>query len=664
MRTLRAAVACMMMGVLLLLVGSNVPSAFGEQEGSSNASAIAVGSKLIQGLDWLLTTQGRISPAGQPVSGRPDGQSGIGLVTARGDGASISLSPAQQDRQGLAASVQEDDAAASSEPCLSSSCANIAGVWKGSESGWLDCTVLGEEFSFYVNAPSQLVTITQNGCSVYYTLNGYPQYPRTGTITGDTIYVSGAMIDPGDVGYPYTISQNNISGTGTISGNYVSGHASGGVGGSVLVDGVWYSLSCTAYTYFDITRMTPVQTTLLSPSGTIATNQPTYQWQAVSKATWYQLWVNDSSGTAVNKWYSASAAGCGSGYGTCTATPDIQVGGNSQWWVLTYNNYGNGPWSDGMSFSAPSLTPGQVMPLSPSEAIDTSTPTYTWEADAAATWYLLRVVDSGGERIKKWYTAADAGCAAGAETCSATPDLFVREGKATWQVQTWNKHGYGPWSSSLDFSAPTPLKPGPVTLLSPSGSITTSLPSYTWNAAANASWYLLEVWDGRGTAIKKWYTPAAAGCDEGVGMCSVTPDTLVAGDSQWWIRPWNAVGNGDWSAGMAFKAPIPAKPGAATLVSPSGTITSSKPTYTWNPVKDATWYYLWVKDGEGKVYDKWYLASAAGCAGGIGSCAVTPDKSLAQGKAVWWLQAWNPLGTGPWTNRSFTVNAVAGSVKP
>ncbi len=274
------------------------------------------------------------------------------------------------------------------------------------------------------------------------------------------------------------------------------------------------------------------------------------------------------------------------------------------------------------------------------------------------------MVDSGGERIKKWYSAAAAGCEAGTGTCSVTPDMFVREGAATWKVQTWNKYGYGPWSASMEFTAPTPEKPKKIALLSPSGTISTTLPSYSWSPAANASWYLLEVHDSRGTPIKKWYTAAAAGCEEGAGTCAVTPDILVAGVSEWWILPWNPVGNGDWSSSLTFTAPIPAKPGPATLLSPSGTITTNKPTYTWNPVKDATWYYLWVKDGKGNVITKWYSASEAGCAGGLGSCSATPATSLAQGTAEWWLRPWNALGNGPWSSGSFAVNTVSSGGKP
>jgi len=52
-------------------------------------------------------------------------------------------------------------------------------------------------------------------------------------------------------------------------------------------------------------------------------------------------------------------------------------------------------------------------------------------------------------------------------------------------------------------------------------------------------------------------------------------------------------------------------PGKAILISPSGTIATSTPTYTWNAVPLATWYYLWVNDSanaSGKI-TQWYTAA-------------------------------------------------------
>lgn len=105
----------------------------------------------------------------------------------------------------------------------------------------------------------------------------------------------------------------------------------------------------------------PGRATLVSPSGNISTSTPTYTWNAVPLATWYYLWVNDNGAAKIQSWYTATQAGCSSGYGTCSVTPSTALDeGTSQWWIQTWNDAGYGPWSDGMSFTvAPTPGPGQ-----------------------------------------------------------------------------------------------------------------------------------------------------------------------------------------------------------------------------------------------------------------------------------------------------------------
>jgi hypothetical protein len=96
-----------------------------------------------------------------------------------------------------------------------------------------------------------------------------------------------------------------------------------------------------------------------------------------------------------------------------------------------------------------SLSLGKATLVSPSGTIDTATPAYTWNADAHSSWYYLWVNDSTGNRIQKWYKAADAGCSSGAGTCSVTPDIALAPGSGKWWVDTWNTNGSGPWSSEM-----------------------------------------------------------------------------------------------------------------------------------------------------------------------------------------------------------------------
>jgi hypothetical protein len=310
------------------------------------------------------------------------------------------------------------------------------------------------------------------------------------------------------------------------------------------------------------------------------------------------------------------------------------------------------------------VLPGAATLIGPSGTINTAVPTYTWNAVSSATWYYLWVNENGGNVVKQWYTASDAGCAGGTGICSVTPNVALAAGSAIWWIQTWNSNGYGPWSDSMGFTVPEGL-PGKATLVSPSGVINTNTPTYTWNAVSSSTFYYLWVEDSTGGAIKQWYTASDAGCAGGTGTCSVTPATAVAaGSDKWWIQTWNAVGYGPWSTGMAFTAPVPPPPGKATLVSPSGTIINNWSAYAWNADAHSTWYLLWVDDSTGNKIKQWYTAAQTGCPAGTGICSIASETALAAGSAKWWIQTWNSGGYGPWSdNMAFTVPAPVFSGK-
>lgn len=206
----------------------------------------------------------------------------------------------------------------------------------------------------------------------------------------------------------------------------------------------------------------------------------------------------------------------------------------------------------------------------------------------------------------------------------------------------------------MTFSTAIPTLPVAATLVSPNNNIATNYnPTYTWNQVSNATYYYLWVNGPSGAVIQKWYTSAEANCNG--TTCSVTPTTTLGGGNHtWWVQTWNTAGTGPWSAAMIFSTTIPTKPVAATLVSPSGTTSNHIPTYTWNQVGNATWYYLWVNGPSGVVIQQWYTSAQANCNGS--TCSVTPAVTLTSGSHVWWIETWNSAGTGPWSAAtSFTI---------
>jgi hypothetical protein len=136
----------------------------------------------------------------------------------------------------------------------------------------------------------------------------------------------------------------------------------------------------------------------------------------------------------------------------------------------------------------------------------------------------------------------------------------------------------------------------------------------------------------------------------------VTPSTaLTPGTSYtWWVQTWSSRGTGPWNsvAGTTFTVAATA-PAGATQVAPTGAAASATPTYTWNRVAGASWYYLWVNAvGQEPLVKIWYRAEDV-C--GTTTCTAAPAVNLAAGPTYeYWLQTFNDAAYGPWTKVTFS----------
>ena len=205
---------------------------------------------------------------------------------------------------------------------------------------------------------------------------------------------------------------------------------------------------------------------LLSPSGSAGV-LPVYQWEAISSATWYLLWVENeasaeqgSNGTVHRAWYTAAQLGCSSGSGICQVSAPKNIGGSVvRWWVQPWNSViGTGIWSLPLSYNSGfGPNPPATNLMSPNGAGVGSSPTYSWESRSTATYYNLYIQDSSAvsqPRLYLWLTAAQAGCSGGG-TCSYTPSISVT-GESTWWVMTYGQDSgvdlYGSWSAPQSFT--------------------------------------------------------------------------------------------------------------------------------------------------------------------------------------------------------------------
>src|SRR3989442_748050 len=168
------------------------------------------------------------------------------------------------------------------------------------------------------------------------------------------------------------------------------------------------------------------------------------------------FWGDDCCGGRIRTTYTAAQAGCASGTGTCSLAPGLLLNpGAGQWWVVTSNTSGSGPWSSGLTFTAPDprLPPAAALRATHVD-LETDTPAYSGNPGARRTQYLLWVDDSSGGRLRTTYRAAEVGCASGTGTCSIAPGVALNPGAGQWWVVTSNASGSGPWSSGMRFTAP------------------------------------------------------------------------------------------------------------------------------------------------------------------------------------------------------------------
>jgi photosystem II stability/assembly factor-like uncharacterized protein len=193
-----------------------------------------------------------------------------------------------------------------------------------------------------------------------------------------------------------------------------------------------------------------------------------------------------------------------------------------------------------------------------------------------------------------------------------------------------------------------------MTPLAPSGRIIPTMPTYTWEAVPGATVYRLRVEDSTGPK-SVWVDPIIAGCAAGEGTCHFRfPAVLEPGPAHWWVQAAYPDGEGPWGDGLAFTI------ATTTLGAPTGVSTDPTPTYTWTALPGAAYYYLWVTDsGQAGKIATWYAAAQAGCAGGTGTCRITPTTALDSGPVTWAIQAWNSGGYGAWSpTASFQVDRL------
>jgi uncharacterized repeat protein (TIGR03803 family) len=309
------------------------------------------------------------------------------------------------------------------------------------------------------------------------------------------------------------------------------------------------------------------------------------------------------------------------------AYPDFLVKSGSKLYGLTSGggSAGNGGYGYGTMFSL-SFT----APLAPLGA--------TAEAGNAQATVSFMPPNDGGNSITM-YTVTSSGGQKASGTASPITVKGLTNGTAyTFTVTATNAIGAGPASNTTNTVWPgiVPGEPINVTAIPGNAEATVSFTAPAYKGSSSITGYTV-------TSNPK------SGVDTGAGTTSTKH--VVTGLKNWTsytftVTATNARGPGRPSS--PSNAVIPgAPPATATLDSPTGKITTNKPTYTWNAVPYATWYFLWVYDSNGTAYEQMYTAAQANCPKGTGTCYVTPPWTLANGDYTWWVLTGDSFGSGP-----------------
>lgn len=174
-------------------------------------------------------------------------------------------------------------------------------------------------------------------------------------------------------------------------------------------------------------------------NGEIAKSRwPELTWSRVADATWYYVWVARTGGESFGRWVRDR---------TTWALESALAGGQYRWWILIWDPENNERWSRAGTFTVPVAVPGEVAGMEPVGWVDGTDLAYTWNADPAATEYLLWISKNG-----HGWQSVSVDAVAGAETMTQPVAGHVSGSTYRWWVQARSPDGEGPWSEPVTFT--------------------------------------------------------------------------------------------------------------------------------------------------------------------------------------------------------------------
>ena len=353
----------------------------------------------------------------------------------------------------------------------------------------------------------------------------------------------------------------------------------------------------------------------VSPDGSTPTRTPTFTWTASTTAQSYSLWVDDSQeeGKIYLKTISLDAAGCANGTGTCAVSPGVLLAPGKAYWQLGVQLSNRHSWIGEKSFTVPTTT-SSADATAPIVTITQPTSDATYSSSTATLAIAGTASDQVGVSEVRWTSDRGAsGVASGTTTWSANLPLV----SGTNVLTVVARDGSNNVATDTLTVTYTPPSSGPVY---PRGAIDTVNPVYRWNAISNAQSYSLWVDDSHEEGIidLKTISPAAAGCPNGTGSCSVSPGVALAPGRAYWTLGVKTSSAHSWGAWVEFTVPDPNAP-CLTLY----------PESQWHPADEQTGFIAVATNGcawTATTSASW-ITITPGWTGGIGNGRVRYELS-------------------------------------
>lgn len=252
---------------------------------------------------------------------------------------------------------------------------------------------------------------------------------------------------------------------------------------------------------------------------------PTFTWNDVG-ADRYEVWLEQTSPNRARLQVESKFV-TGTSY---TSTEELMTG-TYRMWVRVFENYQeSSPWAPRGRFE---YRPQLLAPLS---AVSTLRPTFSWEAIPDAQAYQIYVGTSSGRIIEGDIVGT-----------SWTPSEDLAAGNIRWWIRDMASTSGG-WSGVGNASVGGSATPGPTTVLTPTGSTTDTTPTFSWEAIADSSRYILHVQNlTTGNVVIR---------ENNLTSTSFSPATaLPSGDFRVWVKAIGGSGgfaDGTWSDSIDF----------------------------------------------------------------------------------------------------------------